>query len=122
MWEAPESSSAHTLPNGGPTDVVARQDISGIVTEIVEALNSHDINTLTQICADDYEGIDVNHAQPQHGRGAARLAVEEYLRAFPDLRVIEHECVVQGDRAAFVWVARGTHRGSIMRIPPPQRK
>jgi steroid delta-isomerase-like uncharacterized protein len=98
--------------------VAVQRRISGIVAGIVEAVNSHDVSRMTSICAADYEGIDVSHALPQRGRDEARLAVEEYLKAFPDLQVVEHECLVQGDRAAFVWVARGTHRGVFMHIPP----
>ncbi len=29
--------------------------------------------------------------------------------------------VIQGDRAAVAWTARGTHRGELLRIPPSGR-
>ena len=48
--------------------------------------------------------------------------MERYLRAFPDLRFVEEEIVVQDNRAVLVWTAHGTHGGKLMRIPPTGRK
>ncbi len=33
----------------------------------------------------------------------------------------EEDAVIQGDRVALAWSARGTHRGSMMNIPPTGR-
>jgi steroid delta-isomerase-like uncharacterized protein len=47
--------------------------------------------------------------------------VSRYLRAFPDLEFIGQETIVQGQRAALVWKAHGTHRGPLMNIPATNR-
>jgi hypothetical protein len=38
--------------------------------------------------------------------------MERYLRAFPDLRFVEQDLIVQGDRAVLVWKAHGTKGSS----------
>jgi steroid delta-isomerase-like uncharacterized protein len=45
-----------------------------------------------------------------------------YWRAFPDLRFTVEETVVQGNRIAQIWTARGTHWGPLMNIPPTGRR
>jgi steroid delta-isomerase-like uncharacterized protein len=85
---------------------------------MVAALNAHDVRKIEAMLSRDYEGLDVNQAQPQRGRRDALTLFERYLEAFPDLLLVEHELIVEGDRVALLWRARGTHRGSIMHIPP----
>jgi len=99
-------------------DVAVEENLAQVVEQMVEALNAHDVEKLVALFTADYEGIDVNQALPQHGRGEARMTLEIYFQAFPDLRVVEHEAVIDGDRAAIMWKAQGTHLGSIMHIPP----
>jgi steroid delta-isomerase-like uncharacterized protein len=101
---------------------ITEEETNGIVNVLVDALNNHDLDVLAGLCAPDYEGIDVNQAAPQHGRNEVRQSLEAYLRAFPDFRVVEHEAVVEGNRAAFVWKACGTHLGTIMHIPPTGKR
>jgi steroid delta-isomerase-like uncharacterized protein len=99
-------------------EVDLKENVSRLVDEMMAALNSHDVERLVSLFTTDYEGIDVNQALPQRGRGEARMSLENYFAAFPDLRMVEHETVISSDRAAVCWKARGTHSGSIMHIPP----
>jgi steroid delta-isomerase-like uncharacterized protein len=98
-----------------------KEETSRIVEAMVAALNSHDIERLLALTCDDYEGVDINRNLPAHGHGEARVAFENYLAAFPDLRVVEHDAVIDEDRAVLVWKGRGTHLGTIMHIPPTGR-
>lgn len=96
-------------------------DTSALVREVVEALNSHDVERLVSLTAHDYEGVDVNRTLPQHGRGEARAAFMQYLAAFPDFKLVEHEIVVEASKAVVMWRGRGTHKGAIMHIPATGR-
>ena len=98
--------------------VAVEENVARVVEHMVKALNAHDVEKLVALFTADYEGIDVNQPMPQHGRGEARMVMEIYFQAFPDLRMVEHEAVIEGDRAAIMWTAQGTHLGSIMHIPP----
>jgi predicted ester cyclase len=40
------------------------------------------------------------------------------LRAFPDIRIIMEDQVIQGDLVAFRWTATGTHTGPLGAAPP----
>ena len=55
------------------------------------------------------------------GQQGVSAAVARYLDAFPDLH-FSAETVIEGNRAALVWQATGTHSGVFMHIPPTGRK
>lgn len=42
--------------------------------------------------------------------------------AFPDMRLIEEDVAAEGDKVASRWVARGTHKGEFMGLPPTGRQ
>jgi steroid delta-isomerase-like uncharacterized protein len=92
-----------------------------VIIDIIDAVNVHNIDRLVQLCAPNYEGIDVSQSEPQIGREGARATIQMYFSAFPDLRVVQYEAMLDGDRAIIVWTAQGTHRGPIMHIPPTGR-
>ena len=96
--------------------------IGQLVEDLLDAWNAHDTGRITTFYAPEYEGVDVGEAQPQRGPQAVSRSVDRYLRAFPDLRFVEEDVVVQGDRAVLVWTSHGTHGGNLMRIPPTGRK
>ena len=95
--------------------------ITQIVTELVEAWNAHNPERVAALYAPAYEGTDVGEASPQRGPQAVRQMVARYLGAFPDLEFTEQETIFQGQRAALMWMARGTHRGPLMNIPATNR-
>lgn len=89
--------------------------------EILRAWNARDTERVAAYFASDFRGIDVGNAAPQRGPDDVRRMVEQYLRAFPDLRFSVEDSLVDGNRVALIWTARGTHAGALMRIPPTFR-
>ena len=96
--------------------------IGQLVEDLLDAWNAHDTWRIMTFYAPEYEGVDVGEAEPQRGPQAISRSVDRYLRAFPDLRFVEEDVVIQGDRAVVVWTAHSTHGGKLMRIPPTGRK
>lgn len=96
--------------------------IGQLVEDLLDAWNAHDTGRITTFYAPEYEGVDVGEAEPQRGPQGISRSVDRYLRAFPDLRFVEEDVVIQGDRAVLVWTAHGTHGGKLMHIPPTGRK
>lgn len=91
------------------------------VADLIAAWNAHDIERLASLYAPDYEEMDVAQAKPQLGRDGIRRTAMAYLRAFPDLQVTLNEVVIDDNRVAMAWTWCGTHRGTMMNIPPTGR-
>ncbi len=91
------------------------------ITDLIAAWNAHDVERLASLYTPDYEETDVGQADPQRGRESIRRTATRYLRAFPDLQVTLNEVVIDGDRAALAWTWCGTHRGTMLNIPPTGR-
>jgi steroid delta-isomerase-like uncharacterized protein len=92
-----------------------------LIEELISALNSHDIERVAALYADDYEGTDVSEAQPQIGRPGMRSLISRIYSAFPDIQFTSLETIEHNDRVVLVWSARGTHRGAILNIPATGR-
>jgi steroid delta-isomerase-like uncharacterized protein len=85
------------------------------------AWNSHVVEQVLSLCAPSYVGRDISQASSHQGHEGVRDYVGSYLRAFPDLELTADETIVQPDRLALAWTARGTHRGTLMNIPSTGR-
>lgn len=97
------------------------KSVAQLVSELIEAWNAHNPERVAALYAKTYEGTDVGEAGLQRGPEAVRQMVARYLSAFPDLEFMAQEMIVQGQCAALMWKARGTHRGSLMNIPATNR-
>ena len=105
-----------------PGSPALTEEVGQFVRDLLDAWNTQDIERIKAFYTPEYEGVDVGQAEPQQGQRGISRSVERYLQAFPDLRFVEEEIVVQGNRAVLVWTAHGTHGGKLMRIPPTGRK
>ena len=97
-------------------------DLATYAQAINDAWNSHDMENVLRCYAPECISDDVGQASQLHGREGLRLMLEAYWRAFPDLQFRVTDTVVENARLAIAWVARGTHRGTIMHIPPTGRR
>ncbi len=86
-----------------------------LVTDLIAAWDTHDLDLAAAFYAANYVGSDV--AQPQQGREGVRRMLARYFQALPDVRFTLEELIVEDDRAAVIWTARGTHLGTLMNIP-----
>lgn len=98
------------------------KETSRFVEDLLGTWNTPDVERIETFYVLEYEGVDVGQAKPQRGPQGVRQFAISYLQAFPDLRFVEEETVVQNDRVVLVWTARGTHQGKFMRIPPTERE
>jgi nuclear transport factor 2 (NTF2) superfamily protein len=55
--------------------------------------------------------LTVNAGTPAVGRNAIMEVARSFMTAFPDMRVVMDELVVQGDRAEYHWTLIGTNTG-----------
>jgi steroid delta-isomerase-like uncharacterized protein len=92
-----------------------------LVVDLIDAWNTHDLDRATAFFAADYEGDDIAQPETQFGPTGMREVLALYYRALPDVRFSIDDLVLEGERAVIFWTARGTHRGSLMNIPPSNR-
>ena len=89
--------------------------------DLIDAWNTHDLDLATTFFAPDYQGDDIGRPEKQLGPAGLREALALYYRALPDVRFSIDDLILEGERAVILWTARGTHRGSLMNIPPSNR-
>jgi predicted ester cyclase len=75
-------------------------------------------DVIDEVVAPAYVGYDSGQPEPVHGPDGLREYFRRYSDAFPDARLTVHEQVVEGDKVATRWSARGTHAGEIAGIGP----
>jgi steroid delta-isomerase-like uncharacterized protein len=97
-------------------------DTGALAVELVAALNDHDEARVAALYAEDYEGTDISSSVGQQGREGVAALYQRFWQGFPDLWVTVRQSVVQGDRVALHWSARGTHSGSMLHIPATNRE
>lgn len=95
--------------------------LQALASSLLAAWNDHDVDRLIGHFSPRYAGVDVNDPAPHEGLQTLRESVSRYLKAFPDLRTACDGLLVDGNRVAVLWTARGTHQGNFMRIPPTRR-
>lgn len=95
---------------------------TALVAQLVAAWNSHDPELVAGHYSDDCNILDVAIAQPLSGRLGVRGMFAAYYHAFPDLEITPDDVIVDGERVALFWTARGTQRGSILNIPASGRR
>jgi|SRR5581483_1228655 len=76
----------------------------------------------TEIYADEYCGFDVTDHSLINGPAGVNQQVQRFRQAFPDLEFRAEEMIRNENRIALYWSARGTHRGTLLNIPPTGRK
>ena len=97
-------------------------DLATYADTISQAWNSHDMEKVLPFYSPDYIAEDVGQAFLLRGHEGVRAMLDTYWRAFPDLEFTVTDAVVQDGRLALIWMAEGTHRGTIMNIPPTGRR
>ena len=97
-------------------------DLATFADAIHRAWNSHDIEKVLGLYSSEYVGEDVGQAFLLRGHDGVRAMLENYWRAFPDLEFTILDAIQQDARLAIVWIADGTHQGTIMNIPPTGRR
>jgi steroid delta-isomerase-like uncharacterized protein len=106
-----------TLKTEETVDSLGVEEIRSLITRLVACWNAHDAQGVAAFYHRNFVGTDINQQKPIYGPQAIRRAMEYQLCAFPDLTIEAEDPIVEGNRAAFAWTLRGTHRGKIMSIP-----
>ena len=94
------------------------QENAELVRSLWAAVNERGAQAMRDFFAPDY----VRHAEQRDYTLEEFIEIiEERQSAFPDNISETVDVIAQGDRVAYRWVSRGTHRGVYRRIPATGR-
>jgi len=88
----------------------------------VEGLNRGDLATADRIFAKDCVIHITGQAEAIRGPEAWKQFLGVFLTAFPDLKFVMEDQVVQGDKVAHRWTSTGTHTGPLGPVPATGKK
>ncbi|MFL5759750.1 MAG: ester cyclase [Thermomicrobiales bacterium] len=94
----------------------ARSDNLRVVRRLMEEVwGIGDLSLLPELVANDYVGhLPIGD---HYGPVGARIDIESYRRALPDLVVIVDDLFAAGDKVVRRFTLRGTHREAFLSIP-----
>nr|WP_168500432.1 ester cyclase [Streptomyces sp. RLB1-33]QIY76296.1 ester cyclase [Streptomyces sp. RLB1-33] len=84
-----------------------------LVQRFVDMINAHDVSTMGEHTAPGH--IDHNPVV-EDGIEANTAFWEQIFAAFPDVKVVTHDLVVEGDRIAGRFEYSGTHQGTFFGV------
>jgi predicted ester cyclase len=92
-----------------------------IVRRLVEeAQSGHNLAVVDELLAADFIDHSVPPGLPPDREGV-KMQFAMFFAAFPDLRVVIHDQVAEGDQVVTRKTFHGTHQGDLMGIPPSGR-
>ena len=87
-----------------------------------EGLNRGDPSTADLAFAQNCVIHITGQAEPFRGTAGWKQYLAGFLAAFPDLKFVMEDQLVQGDRVAHRWTCTGTHTGPLGPVPPTGKK
>ncbi len=99
----------------------ARDDMLNLIERLFAMWNSQDAALAFEIYSEEYCGIDLTNQTRINGPAGVTRQLERFYQALPDLEFKYEQVIFENDRVAVYWSARGTHRGTLLNIPPTGR-
>lgn len=96
----------------------AKADITGVIDEMVAAMNRHDLDECVEFYGSDPELQDGLFPIPVHGLDRVREGFSYWFQAFPDVRVKVMRQICDPPDVAVEWTFEATHRGEYLGVPP----
>ena len=81
-----------------------------------EVFNTGNVELINELFATNF--VERDPSNPVPGLEGVRQLVMMYRSGFPDLHITIEDWVVEGDKVAARFTARGTHKGPLMGVPP----
>lgn len=92
-----------------------------ILNRVEELWNTGDLAIADEIFATDFANHDPNAPDVNDLEGYKGFIVMTRT-GFPDFYVTSEDMIAEGDKVVSRWVARGTHQGELLGIPPTGKK
>lgn len=79
---------------------------------VEEPWNKGNVAALDEMCAPNF------HLEGLGGVEEFKAVITAFRKSFPDLHFTVEEVIAEGDKVAYRWTSRGTHRGDYEGIAP----
>lgn len=85
-----------------------------------EVFNAGNLDLIDELVAANF--VDRDPSNPFQGREGLKQFVSMYRSAYPDIHLTVEDMIAEEEKLAVRFVGRGTHRGTLMGIPPTGRQ
>lgn len=85
-----------------------------------EVFSAGNLNLIDELFAVTF--VDRDPGNPFQSREGLKQFVSMYRGAYPDLHITIEDMIAEGDKLVVRFIARGTHKGTLMGIPPTGRQ
>jgi steroid delta-isomerase-like uncharacterized protein len=89
-----------------------------IVRRYQDAYNSNDLDVLDELLAPDWKTQAFPTTLMEQTIENAKVVHRRLVEAFPDLHIVTHELIAEGDVVVQSYTVRGTHKGEMAGLPP----
>jgi steroid delta-isomerase-like uncharacterized protein len=106
----------------GGTEAMSTERNKGVVRRwMEEGWNKGHVDLADELYTPNYVTHSIGSQLPPNREGLKQF-VRMFRASLPDLQFTIYEMIAEGDKVAFRWIARGTHEGELMDIPPTGRQ
>jgi steroid delta-isomerase-like uncharacterized protein len=95
-----------------------RAEIAKILETWLDAITRHDVPALVSLYTEDCVVESRLAARAVQGREANADVFRAFFEAFPDVRIVAGDLIIEGDQAVQIGVINGTATGGLMGIAP----
>ena len=95
---------------------MTRTEIAKLIETWIDAIAQHDVPRLVSLYAEDCVVESRLAAGAVQGREANAEVFRAFFEAFPDVRIVPDDLVIEGDRVVQIGMLNGTATGALMGI------
>ena len=96
---------------------MSMQETQKVDDAVMAAWNSHNLDALVALCADNIVWHDLASPEPMRGKEGARMFMQGWNTAFPDFVIQQKNRVVTDDQVAVEVAFSGTNKGPLQGPP-----
>ncbi len=97
---------------------MTREDIVALFEKRQQAMNQHDVATLSDMFSEDAVVESPTAGTTVHGRSRNGDVWNTVFKGFPDIVFSAEDLVIDGNRAVWITETRGTDTGGFLGLPP----
>jgi steroid delta-isomerase-like uncharacterized protein len=99
-----------------------RDDINAAMDRLVGFMNEHDLDACVAAYSANAELQDPRFPQPVYGAEYVREGFKYWFDAFPDVRVVVTNRIIDPPKVALEWTFEATHLGEYLGVAPSKKR